>query len=358
MAPTAIRPFSSVVLLMAVLTTSCARVTATMHNPSPSRAVNRAATEVFEPDAVAFWTTTTGLLVGTLTTLSCRSGQTPCPAGLIEKTTNGGRTWSVVERVTGPLDNVSVVGNKFAWVTRARCGPASPNACGTKSLLLTSDAGKHWSQVKADIPITSISPVSAATAWAVAGAGDIAFPRGTSLVETTDGGRNWAKKGVNPCTKLVLSPWAVSFHTASAGWALCATEEQTQGQTKALVMTTNAGATWRVESLACPLQPKVKPIGKLACLGYVPGLRFLPDGHGWLWTANGTMEATTDGGHIWSDIGHGVIEFGLNIAISAWPVSGKGGVALVWMGNAQQWQLLTTRDGGTKFREVAHWAGP
>ena len=62
----------------------------------------------------------------------------------------------------------------------------------------TTDAGVSWKQVLSATPITSVAPISAATARAVAGASGAAFATGTTLVYTTDGGRLWRAKP-DPC---------------------------------------------------------------------------------------------------------------------------------------------------------------
>jgi hypothetical protein len=58
---------------------------------------------------IAFWSAVLGLRIGEPTTAACRRGPTPCTAGTIERTANGGGTWELVDEVPGSVDSVAVV---------------------------------------------------------------------------------------------------------------------------------------------------------------------------------------------------------------------------------------------------------
>jgi len=161
--------------------------------PPPSSAISTTTTTpssgavVFQPDGIGFWTSERGLLVGTMTTPACLSGYQTCPGGVIERTVDGGDTWQVVDQVSGPLNAIAISGTDVAWVTVARCGAASSDACAASGLMRTSDGGSTWTDVLPSASVTSVSPVSASTAWAVASTGSPTSTTGTGLVRTDDG---------------------------------------------------------------------------------------------------------------------------------------------------------------------------
>ncbi len=331
-------------------------------SPAPSATLT-------EPDGVAFWDAERGLLVATLTTPSCRSGSAPCPGGLIERTADGGRTWQVVDRVPVPLKAVAVTGTDVAWVTSGRCAAASPDSCSSALLLRTDDAGATWTRVASATPVTSVSPVSATVAWAVAGASDAAFPLGTGLVHSVDGGHSW-QPAKDPCRGGAggLALWAVEFTAAEPGWAVCDGEPATDMQPKAIYRTEDGGASWQLQS-DCLLPPDAQHpsnVGTLSCIGYLPGLQLLSDGHGWMWADRGGLASTADGGRTWTQIARTVVSDDVNSVVSASLVSdGDGYVLLNHPGSDAQCspsacgpQLLGTRDAGVAWTVVHRWAEP
>lgn len=319
-----------------------------------------------QPEGVAFWDAESGLLVATLTTPACLGGLTTCPGGLIERTTDGGRTWAVVDRVDVPLDAVAVSGSDVAWVTTGRCGASSPDACGSSQLLVTTDGGQSWQPVTAGTAVTSVSPLSATTAWAVAAAQG-AVPPGSRLLETTDGGPTWQQQA-DPCAAFAgVSLWAVDFATASAGWAVCTTQPETDVQGKDVVVTVDGGSRWLPAATACPDIAGGQgsaSVGTLSCQGYLPGIDVLADGYGWMWTARGGLEATTDGGTAWTWIAQTTVTDDANQVLSASVVGDGTGLLLIGAPETPAGcpaagcgpQLLTTTDGGVAWTTVESWS--
>ena len=316
---------------------------------------------------MAYWTAERGLLVATLTTPECRSGSTSCPGGVIEQTVDGGRTWQVIDRTKAPLDGVAVTGNDVAWVTSGWCGAASPNACRSSLLLRTTDGGATWTQVTTGTPVTSVAPVSATTAWAVAGASGAAFPLGTGLAHSVDGGRTW-QSATDPCRSgpSGLGLWAVDFSTVDQGWAMCDSEPATDMQPKAIYWTGNGATTWQLQSDCLPLPNAQHPanVGTLSCIGYLPGLQFRSDGHGWEWADRYGLAATVDGGRTWTQIARTVVSDDINSVVAASLVSDDEDYILIdHPGPEAQCpgcgpQLLGTSDAGVTWVVLHRWAAP
>lgn len=324
----------------------------------------------FEPDGVAFWDNERGLLVGTVTTPACVAGRSVCPGGLIERTADGGRTWAVIDRVGIPLNAVAVTGHGVAWVSSGRCGPASPHACGSALLLVTADWGRSWARVRPDMAVTSVSPVSAATAWAVRGEQNAAFPLRTGLVETTDGGRSW-RQAADPCLRGFGRPaWSADFATATTGWVMCVSQPATDMQPKALYATTDGGARWHLKSSTTCGFPqngqRAGSAGTLPCVGYLPGMQLLADGHGWQWTDRAGLAATSDGGVTWTALAARIVSDDINSVVSASLVSDTAGFLLISHPETQAGcppngcgpLLMSTADGGRSWTALVSWPPP
>ena len=94
---------------------------------------------------------------------------------------------------------------------------------------------------------------------------------------------------------------ALSFASATSGWAVCATQATAGYQGKEVWETRDGGTHWQLEARTHPIappEPKLR-VGTITGYGYPTGMTFLPDGHGWLLQDRGYMLTTVDGGHTW-----------------------------------------------------------
>src|SRR5579883_2680956 len=128
-------------------------------SPSPSPVLS-----AFVPSGVGLWTSSRALVVGALTDPVCQNAGT-CTGGLVERSVDGGRTWSVVDR-TVAIYAVATEGSEVAWVVTA-CPQTTAAGCG---IARTSNGGTTWvTTPNPGVTLTSLAPVSASAAWAVSG---------------------------------------------------------------------------------------------------------------------------------------------------------------------------------------------
>jgi len=136
-------------------------------------------------------------------------------------------------------DNSSLVITDFQFATAKR-GIASgyitkSNSKDKPVMLVTSDAGEHWTVVPVKEVPRSVFLLADGTGWMI---GD------KDLWRTEEGGRSWQK--VKDAPKDLVRVW---FNTRDRGWAV--------GEHKQVFQTTNGGTSWTpVEAAA---KPKVNP---------------------------------------------------------------------------------------------------
>lgn len=317
------------------------------------------------PVGSAFWDAKRGLLVATP---PCASGGSTCPGGLLERTEDGGKTWHVVDRVSASLMAVALAGSDVAWVSEqggSGCG-TGPGSCRASTLLLTTDGGAVWREVLSRTPVVSVSPISATTAWAVGGFPDGAN-MGTTLVRSGDGGQTWLQRG-DPCARFGgVGPWAVNFAGPVRGWLLRVGGQATDMQPKAVFATHDGGASWQLESDTCVFTANgqfIRNAGSLSCVGYLPVMSFLPDGHGWMYAERGSLSATADGGRTWAQIGANVVTDDVNEVVSLSLVADMTGLILITHSESYPVcpavgcgpELLSTHDAGRTWSILSSWS--
>jgi photosystem II stability/assembly factor-like uncharacterized protein len=303
-------------------------------SPSPSSV----ARSIFQPRLAAFWDARHGILAGPSGNPSCD----PSCAGVIELTTDGGHTWSVVYR-GDLLYDVAVLDPSHAW---ALAGPCAMGTCDVH-VLFSEDGGRTWAQ-RSTGDLKDLSFVSANEGW---GVGNV-FPTGSQRLESTsDGGRTWRARPV-PCPRPAAVATAVSFVSPTQGWLLCTGQMGAGNADRAIMQTTDGGRTWSTVAQALLGGPTS---GRLTTSGYPTGIFFLPDGHGWMWAERGVgIQVTTDGGRSW--LTRGTVPNGADTSMSSTRIlSDRTGLALLTNGNDQATQLIDTFDGGRTWRVIHSW---
>ncbi len=303
-------------------------------SPSPSPV----APSVFQPGSVAFWDARHGIAAGLVGDPSCY----PTCQGMVQVTDDGGRTWHLSLREDDPIYDVAVHASKDAWVL---AGPCAMGTCDI-GVLFSGDGGRTWSRRSTE-DLKQVSFVSADEGW---GVGNV-FANGQRLARTSDGGRTW-KRLVVPCPRETPFATDVSFVSSARGWLLCTGEGAAGNEGRAIMETTDGGATWNMVAEAAQ---GPAPSG-LTTSGYPTGIFFLDDGRGWMWAERGVGIATTmDGGRSWLVVG--TVPNGADESMaSAWFVSDTIGFAVLMNGNAQASQLIKTLDGGRTWRVIHAWS--
>jgi hypothetical protein len=354
-APTSVRPKTSLLL-------SPSATSSLSEAPSPMSTSSQTPT-MPSPVGASFWDAKRGLLIAVP---GCSAGGAACTGGVIERTADGGRTWQSVDRVVASLTAVAVAGSQVGWVSETAPGCGAGGLCQASILLVTADGGAIWTTVASHTPVGSVSPVSATSAWAVAGIAG-ATPTGAALVRSDDGGRTWKTRG-DPCSQTPgVTAWVVNFAGPLDGWLVCTGGPATDMQPKALLSSKDGGVTWHLESDACLSSPTgqlVTGLGTLPCVGDGPEVARRPDGRGWMWASRGWLAATLNDGRTWVTIAANLVGGDVNEVVSASFVDDSDGFILI--SNSQEHpacpavgcgpELLATSDAGRSWRLVDAWA--
>lgn len=146
--------------------------------------------------SVHFLNSRTGWVAGR----TCRPATSGNCRGLIEKTVNGGATWSVEYEGGLPIQSLQFTGPSYGWALVAS-GPCVSIGCPTADLLATSNGGQSWSPVYSGAePLEAVTLTGTGSGWAWMSTSKCAQdslpasvpPRCSGqLVRSTDGGRKW-----------------------------------------------------------------------------------------------------------------------------------------------------------------------
>ena len=204
-----------------------------------------------EPESVFFLDTNKGWATGYRGTLL---------------TSDGGRTWSMVESNDSGRDIVFMSpdeGLVTEWVGIER----------------STDGGLTWSLAEpfAEGSVEGISFINSREGWAV---GQRWSPSGGRIVHTADGGQTWQTQFE---TNAYLN--AVHFVNALRGWAV--------GDTGVIAATSNGGGTWSYQTAATDFD--------------LNDIHFVDANYGWIVGDNGydgRVWRTTDGGKHWTQSGY------------------------------------------------------
>jgi photosystem II stability/assembly factor-like uncharacterized protein len=291
----------------------------------------------FQPVSIAFVDELHGVLAED--DWSCQKSQ-GCQ-GRILVTSDGGAHWHVTHR--GPR-GTSLYPVRGTRVVYAITGDV---------MIESTDAGLRWN--RAGMPPVTVSFVSAMHGWRIGFTLKAVLRRPPPVEETRDGGRTWTPR-MNPCPPPEYGQVAaLSFATATTGWAVCGTQATGGYEGKEVWETRDGGTHWQLEARTHPIgppEPKLQ-VGHIAGHGYPTGIVFMPDGHGWLLQSRGFMLTTVDGGHTWTP-SH-ITKPDTIAATSADLLTDNVGYVLLRGCNVQ---LDRTTNGGKSWTTVNTWKSP
>ena len=296
-----------------------------------------AATPDFQPTSVAFLDREHGVLARE--DWSCRK-ERGCAAQILVSS-DGGNKWRVTHRTTMPVRLYSIRGTRQVWASTG------------KDVLESRDGGLSWRR-GLPYPAAAIAFADSSHGWLLP-AGSM-FDRPKPLLETGSGGANWRRIG-DPCRRQWALTVALSRPTPREGWIACVSQASTGFQGKEVWSTGDGGKTWQLRARTkfpgLPGAARFPEKGNLPGFGYVTGIDFLPNGHGWLWEGRGWLLTTHDAGTSWRR--SSITKADVLAAQSASLVSDRLGYVLLRGCNAR---LVRTTDGGVRWKTVERWGSP
>jgi photosystem II stability/assembly factor-like uncharacterized protein len=309
-------------------------------SPTPSQAPASSASQASPApafDAIAFFDRNRGLLGGSIPN-GTDSGANP-PRGALQRTDDGGRTWSDARFAHGPITALATLPDGHAWAATGCEDRTCPS-----QLLESADSGRTWT-ARPNRLFADLSFVDDSHGWAVGPGGP---PDLSPVFRTRDGGHTWSSLG-NPCP----FGWAaaVSFASPNRGWVACASEPGAGQQRKAIVETDDAGRSWSVRSEA----GIDHSVGHLFISDYVTGISMRPSEVGLMWMGRGTTAATSDSGRTWRAIPPG--DFDVIIPAAGTTVDDRTWFLVAWDGNVGREVVEVSHDAGSTWSELALGAG-
>ena len=158
------------------------------------------------------------------------------PGTSIEETTDGGKSWSTILRITSGIWGMDLVSRDVGF------------AVGVTSLRITSDGGKHWRQVS--------EPAGHPLVWVEFNTSELGYGLTTTgtLVRSVDGGSSWSSTGTT------TTATAACFASAWVGYVADRSGD--------LYATHDGGRSW-AEVERAPSRPEqfVGPWSDLSCNG-------------------------------------------------------------------------------------------
>jgi photosystem II stability/assembly factor-like uncharacterized protein len=300
---------------------------------SPSTTVSAAPSTPTTPPTfgpVTFLDPTHGLLGGGLPAEAGGAVTT----GVLERTSDGGRTWTRTAFDGSPVIALASDGPKTAWAATGCVEGTCPSG-----ILVSHDGGASWTPVS-DRLVVGLTFVDDVHGWAVSPPDPSSHG---DVFATSDGGRTWTPLRP-PCD--VGAAAAVSFASPMRGWVACGGEPGAGQQSKSILETDDAGQTWTVRSEA-----NGRAVGTLTSSDYVAGLAMRPSGTGLLWMTRGTTLRTTDAGRTWTAIPPGV--FDVTLPHGGFALDDQRWWLIVWNGDVGRQALEASTDGGTTWDVLA-----
>jgi photosystem II stability/assembly factor-like uncharacterized protein len=243
--------------------------------------------------------------------------------GVLLGTSDGGVTWVRIRSDAAP-DHLDAVGRSTALGIR-----------GTR-LVASRDGGRNWRDVgqlrfaRRGDDVGDADFVDRMHGWVAAG---------RKLLRTRDGGRTW-ERARQPCPDYF---GGISFLDARHGFFLCGSVPATIDMAKTLYATNDGGDTWRLRERSCVVAGRPCVHGDIPTQGGVVGIRFRTQRDGLLWTHRVGLYATHDGGHRWRLplFSGDLVPYSI-----AWP-SRRRIFALLW-----QTGLIRSDDGGRHWQQL------
>jgi photosystem II stability/assembly factor-like uncharacterized protein len=315
----------------------------TSSTPHPS-ARTSTAPAYLQVSSVAFWADGRTGLAG------LADGRT----GRVDRTTDGGYSWTTVLDGNGLIGQITVTGAADAWIVTS-C--ADSTAACTRVLLHSGDRGTTWTRI--DVPVDAVSFSDPRNGWAFAyGTLPARTPAGGALPSvlnrTTDGGATWTGVDAGPCAPQGPSPIgliAVVARGPLSAWLLCGAGGAGSFGEKTVAVTSDGGASWQVRARAT--YPGGTDIGQIPLSGDASGMAVAPEGTAWMWGSRMVPLASTDEGRTWTELPLGDPD--AMLAGPAWPLDAQRGYALLWDPNQQATLLEATSDGGQTWAARFTW---
>jgi len=223
--------------------------------------------------------------------------------GMVQRTTDGGSTWSAQSSGTGnPLYGVHFEG-AIGWAVGS---PVS--SIGT--IINSQDSGATWAVQTSGVPnetLRDVYFVDDSTGWVVGGS---STSTSGTILKTTDSGETWTSQFSD--AGIVI--YSVHFIDASTGWVV-----GTEGGTSGLIMMTeNGGTTWSSQTS-----------GTASTLR---GVYFLDAFTGWV-VGDGVLLITTNGGATWTSnaagTGRTLRDVHFTDSANGWAAGEAGGEGIV-----------------------------
>jgi photosystem II stability/assembly factor-like uncharacterized protein len=307
-------------LLVAVVAAVATGPAAVAHSSTPLVTV---------PDSVVFWNPHDGLLAAG----QCRHAKLePCKRGVVERTSDGGRTYHVVHR-TPSIVNLQTVGTLGAiastWHGRS---------------WRTLDGGQTWHRIASGPAVDWLNPDVGIRVRSYSVHNRVAL----AMLVTHDGGQTWHPRP-SPCAKadVAFSAFA-DLVSPTSWWVACTGQGGAGNEEKAIYHSRNAGRTW--EAGAATTLPHQH--GGIQEYGYPAGLAFAPGGWGLLTETRGTLYVTRDGGKRFRaepKVARPEVDFAGGAAAF------RGGIGYVLLTDFPGARLIETRDFGRTWSVVRRW---
>jgi photosystem II stability/assembly factor-like uncharacterized protein len=314
-------------------------------------------------------------------------------ARAVLRTTNGGLTWRVVYRYSGPASLRGAAFSAQGAIRAELVVPVKPhNVPPLSVVLVTRDAGKRW--LRSNLIrgwASDLSWISPRRGWILSGEGVAAGSAATTIYGTVDGGLHWrllsydsiatrSPHALPPCNGF----GGIAFRSPRIGWATGSCWPA--GQSLMLYRSQDGGRTWYQQHLSPPGGRRstawpptfrgrdgVLPTLSSACfcltlyttrdggkhwtptapvsarVPQYPDIFALDPAHVWVWVSDlGRLYATGDGGRHWRRLSS---MRGAGPYVSIDFVDPRHGFGYPLMDDGPHPYLYVTRDGGRTWQQ-------